>query len=167
MTRANLLASMIATPALVAAALLVASETWRLVRPDASWFATAAVDSLADAIASDDLPRAHAFIRAGQAPDDLIAVSHPDLTAGRAVLVSPLVWAVAAGSNNGVLMLLGFGARFERPMDRSAVCLAQRLHRDDIEATLRQHGGAVGEPCPPLTEGEAAPLLAFLADVNE
>ena len=70
--------------------------------------------SLAEAIERDDVRRAYEFIRAGQDPNDLIAVRHPVLTAGQGVLVSPLLWSVASNRADSMRMLLGQGARMER-----------------------------------------------------
>src|SRR2546426_6608664 len=93
--RTHLLLVLMGAPTLLAAIGLGALEAWRLRHPESPLFSTPFAYSLADAIERDDVQRAHAFIRAGQNPNDLIAVRHPALTGGRTILVSPLVWAAA------------------------------------------------------------------------
>lgn len=160
--RRHLLAALIATPTILTALGVTALEAWRFHRPDSPLFVTPRVDSLADAIANDDVRRAYEFIRAGQDPNDLIAVRHPVLTDGRLVQVSPLLWAVATKSRQAVLMLLGFGARIDATSERQAVCLAEQLGRDDIAEVLELHGGHLSpEPCPRQEASEAGLLGAL------
>ena len=125
--RRHLLAVLIAAPTIMTALGLSALDVWRFHRPTSPLFVTPVADSLADAIASDDVQRAYEFIRAGQDPNNLIAARHPGLTGGRWVQVSPLLWAVATQSRQTMLMLLGFGARIDAPAERRAVCLAEQL----------------------------------------
>lgn len=157
--RRHLLAVLMAAPAIVTALGVSALDAWRFQRPDSPLFVTPTADSLADAIAHDDVRRAYEFIRAGQDPNDPIAVRHPVLTGGGTVHVSPLLWAVATQSREAVLMLLGFGARVDAIAARRAVCLAEQLGRDDIAEVLELHAGhSSPEPCPKPTAGEAALL---------
>ena len=134
----RVLAVVMTAPALVAALSIVALEVWRIYRPDSELFVTPFAYTLADAIERDDVRRAYAFIRAGQDPNELIAVRHPVLTAGRGALVSPLLWSVATNSGNSMRMLLGHGARMERRADRAAACLADALGHNDVARLLRQ-----------------------------
>jgi hypothetical protein len=152
-----------ALPTIVTALGMGAIEAWRFREPGSPLFVTPFAYSLADAIAEDDLPRAYAFIRAGQNPNDPIAASHPVLTEGRQVLVSPLLWAVAAQKSNAVLMLLGYGARLDGVTGDRAVCLAERLGDTKIAGALRRFGGhrTAAAPCQPQT-ARGAPLLDML-----
>jgi hypothetical protein len=109
--RLRLLAGAIALPAVLAAVALVALEGWRLESPESSLF-KAPQTSFADALGRGDVSQAYERLRAGQSPDDLIAVRHPVLTGGRGVLVSPLVWAVANGQRESALMLIAFAVSF-------------------------------------------------------
>jgi len=159
-----LLAVLMAAPVIATALGLSAVGAWRFHRPDSPLFVTPAVDSLAEAIAGDDMSRAYEFIRAGQNPNDPITVRHPVLTDGRPVQVSPLLWAVAHQREDIVPMLLGFGARMDVTAERQAVCLAERLGADRIARILELHGGRESrEPCPRLQASEAA-LLDALAE---
>ncbi|MGH2400034.1 MAG: hypothetical protein ACRDF6_09315 [bacterium] len=153
-----------ATPTLVLALGLCATEAWRIVRPQSPLFATPLLYySFGDAIAAGDVWQAYQFIRSGQDPNELIAVRHPALTGGQWVFVSPLVWATATQNTQAVQMLLGFGARMERAADRRAVCLAQALGNEEIARVLRAHdGGRPTEGCGDL-ELDEAPLLRLLA----
>jgi hypothetical protein len=161
----QVLALLMTVPALIAALTILALEAWRLYRPEAGLFATPLAYSLAEAIERDDVRRAYAFIRAGQDPNELIAVRHPDLTSGRGVLVSPLVWSVATNRRNTTLMLLGHGARMERPADRAAACLAETLGHTEVARILRQYGPAP-DPCP-ASAGTGAALLSFLSAIDQ
>lgn len=157
--RRHLLAALMAAPAIVTALGLSALDAWRFHQPSSPLFVTPALESLADAIANDDVRRAYEFIRAGQDPNGPIAARHPVLAGGRRVHVSPLLWAVATQSRESVLMLFGFGARMDATAARRAVCLAEQLGRDDIAEVLELHSGhSSPEPCPKQTAGEAALL---------
>ena len=154
--RRRLLALLVAAPAITSLLGPVALEGWRLRRPDSQLFVTPIAYSLADAIERDDVQRAYEFVREGQDPNELIAVRHPVLTGGRQVLVPPLLWAVAVNSRQAVLMLLGFGARMDRAMDRRVACLADALGHDETARLIRLYGGTTPPgPCP---EGRAASL---------
>lgn len=122
-----------AAPAVVVALGVVGIEAWRSIRPRSSLFAQPFAYSLADAIATGNVPHAYAYIRAGQEPNQRIAVRHPDMTGNRWVLTTPLQWAVATDQIDAVRMLLGFSAR----VDAVAVCLADALGHDRIAGILR------------------------------
>jgi hypothetical protein len=149
-----------ATPAFFAALGMCAVEGWRLLRPQSPLFAAPFVYSLADAIERNDVQHAHDFLRAGQDPNRPIAVRHPVLTGGQTVLVQPLRWAVATGSRDTLLMLLGFGARFDETAAASARCLAEALGHTEIARLVIQYGpAAAGRACRTLPPAES-PLLS-------
>jgi hypothetical protein len=159
-SRAQLLAGLMLSPAVLIALLLASIEVWRAERPESRLFTTPAAYSLAEAIERDDVERAYGFIRKGQNPNEVMPASDPSLTAGRTVLVSPLEWAVATGGRNSAMMLLGFGARVGSSGGHGAVCLADALGRSEMAALLRSYG-RTEEHCARL-EQVNAPLLAFL-----
>jgi ankyrin repeat protein len=154
---------MMGVPAVAAALGVSAVESWRLAGPRSDLFTAPFAYSLADAIERNDVHQAHAFLQAGQDPNQVIAVRHPVLTAGRPVLVSPILWAVATQNRDAVLMLLGFGARISAT-DGNAVCLAQVLQNAELVRLLVIHGSQPPDQrCSNLTRGDA-PLLAFAVD---
>ena len=151
-------------PTLLAALAVCGVEGLRARRPDDALFATPFAYSLADAIEHDDVQRAYAFIRAGQDPNGVIAVRHADKTAGRTVLVSPLLWAVDVRAEHAVWMLLGFGARLDAESSRTAICLATQLGYTDIANAIGQYGATpASRACRTLRAGEV-PLLAALEE---
>jgi hypothetical protein len=159
--RRRLLAAAMAAPAVVTALGMSAVESWRLLQPQSALFAAPFVYSLADAIEQNDVEHAYAFLRAGQDPNQPIGVRHPLLTAGQSVLVSPLIWAIATGSRETLLMLLGFGAHFDPGRDGGAVCLAEALGNKEMARLVTAYGSALPErPCRALEPGEA-PLLSM------
>ena len=142
MTRRSRLALMMMAPALVTAVALNVVEIWRLLRPRSELFTAPFVYSLAEAIERHDLDQAYAFIRAGQDPNQPIAV----VTGGRSALMPPLRWAITIQNRDAVLMLLGFGAR----VDENARCLAEEIGNADIVRLLEMHGPAgLTVTCPP------------------
>ena len=161
--RMRLLLLLMGTPALLTAIGLGALEVWRVRKPESPLFATPFVYSLADAIERDDVRRAYEFIRAGHSPSDAIAVRHPVLTGGRTLLVSPLVWAAAMNSRQIALMLLGFGARIDRPTDSQAACLAEALGHAEMAGLLRDYGTKPPQPCPAGLTRDTSPLSFFQA----
>jgi len=82
MTRRRRLAALVAAPAVIVALGLVGLEVWRSVWPRASLFAPPFASSLAEAIATGNLQHAYEYVRAGQDPNQRIAVRHPVLTPG-------------------------------------------------------------------------------------
>lgn len=153
-----------AAPTLAIALGLCAIEAWRTVRPRSPLFAAPFAYSLAEAIETGNLPHAYQYIRAGQDPNVPIAVRHPVVTKGRWVLTSPLLWSVAVGNTDAVKMLLGYGARLDRPADRQAACLADALRHSDIAQMLRTHGGVDSAvSCGDLASREAPLLRALTA----
>ena len=158
--RARFWALLVGGPAVVAALGLSALELWRWADPGNPLFARPVRASLADAIAADDARAAYAFIRAGQDPNRVLAVSHPVLTGGRTIEVPPLVWAVAMQSDGAVGMLLGFGGRLDADAKREAICLARRLESADILQLLQRFDPETSaEPCPTGKAGAETPLL--------
>ena len=155
---------MMAGPALVAALGVCAVEGRRVLQPESALFAAPFVFSLADAIERNDVDQAYAFIRAGQDPNQPIAVRHPVLTGGRSVFVTPIAWAVALQRREALLMLLGFGAQIGRAADGRVVCLADALGNADIVRVLVLNGAEPpGERCGSGELGNA-PLLNFAED---
>jgi hypothetical protein len=159
--RRRLLATLMAVPAFLTALGLCAVESWRLLRPQSQLFATPFVYSLADAIERNDVEHAFAYLRGGQDPNARIAVRHPVLTRGQSILVSPLAWAVATESRETLLMLLGYGARFDQAAADNALCLAEAMGSHEIARLLTLYGSArPGQTCRTLQQGEA-PLLVL------
>ena len=133
---------MMMAPAILTAVAVSAVEVWRLLRPRSELFAAPFVYSLAEAIERHEIDQAYAFIRAGQDPNQPIAV----VTRGPSVLMPPLLWAVTNQNRDAVLMLVGFGAR----VDQAAVCLAEEIGRADIARLLELYGPVdVTVTCPP------------------
>ena len=161
--RHHWLAALIAAPALIVALGITGLEAWRAIQPRSSLFALPFAYSLTDALATGNVQHAYQYIRAGQDPNALIAVRHPDLTHSRWVLTSPLLWAVAVGNVDAVKLLLGYGARFDRVADRQAICLAETLGHRDILRVLSRHGEPSDRSCGEFDSTDAA-LLRVLAD---
>ena len=159
--RRQLLARLIVSPSILVALALIALEEWRAYHPQSELFSTPFAYSLAEAIQRDDVPRAYAFIHAGQNPNEPIVVRHPIATKGRQMLVSPLVWAVSVNSTQSVMMLLGFGARTDRAPDNRVACLADALGERDLAGLLQRYGA---EPAPDCHEAAFAdpPIASFL-----
>jgi len=109
--RRRRLAALIGAPAVAVALGLAGVEVWRAIRPRSSLFARPFAYSLAEAIETGNVQHAYQYIRAGQDPNQPIAVRHPVLTKNQWVLVSPLEWAAATDQRDVVRMLLGYGAR--------------------------------------------------------
>jgi hypothetical protein len=142
MTRQSRLALLMIAPAVITAVALNVVEIWRVLRPRSELFATPFVYTLAEAIERHDVDRAYAFIRAGQDPNQPIAVARR----GRSVLMPPLLWAVTTRNRDAVLMLVGFGAR----VDQAAVCLAEEIDSAEIARLLTRHGPVdLRVTCPP------------------
>lgn len=160
--RRRRLAVLMAAPAVVVALGLVGIEAWRSIRPRSSLFAQPFAYSLADAIATGNVPHAYAYIRAGQDPNAPMAVRHPGLTEGRWVLASPLLWSVAVGNTEAVKMLLGYGARMDRAANQQAACLAEALDKRDIARLLRTHSRLQPTGECRQVERDRAPLLRMI-----
>ena len=160
--RASLLALLIAAPAVLNAMTISALEGWRSYQPESPLFVAPRVNSLADAIARDDVQQVYELIRGGQDPNGLIEVAHPVLTGGGRVLVAPMLWAVAMRSDRSVLLLFGVGSQIDEEATRRAVCLAERLGQDDIARLLERHTGfEPTEPCTSQQGSEGALLDAI------
>jgi hypothetical protein len=163
----HFIAVMLALPAVLSAVGVSAVEGLRALRPSSSLFAKPSYYSLADAIRAGDLLRAHEFIRAGQDPNGLVEVRDADLTKGRTILVSPLLWAVANGKTNVVLMLFGYGARIDRHSDKMAACLADAFGNAEMSSVLRRYASALPrEQCPAAPPSEPS-LLSLIASGDE
>ena len=108
--------------------------------------------SPAEAIAHGDVDATYDFIRKGWNPDQLTAASDPNVTGGRTVLVSPLVWAAAQRRRDIVSELLTFGAHVDAADNRAAPCVADAVGAADVAKMLRDYDGALapGE-CPAWT----------------
>lgn len=160
--RQRRLTALVAAPAVAIALGLCVVEAWRAVRPRSPLFAAPFAYSLAEAIETGNVPHAYQYIRAGQDPNQRIAVRHPVLTHSRWVLATPLLWATATGQTDAVRVLLGYGAR----IDPSAVCLADALRHSDIARMLRTYGGVNSAvSCADLASSEA-PLLRALTGAD-
>jgi hypothetical protein len=158
--RHRVIAAMMTLPALLTTLLMLSVEGWRLLRPQSELFEAPFVYSLADAIQQNQVDQAFSFIRAGQDPNQPIAVSDPALTAGRRMLISPLMWAVATQRREALQMLLGFGARLDPVTASDALCLAEALGDEEIAAILIRHGARLDERCADRRLGNA-PLVAL------
>lgn len=157
----RVLAALIAVPAVFGALLLATVGTIDVVRSTSSDDRSPGA-SLGDSIMGDDVETAYAFIRSGQDPNARIPVEDTDVTGGRRVMVSPLMLAVATRRDNIVGMLLSFGARADVPQNKFALCLAQRIHADDVADMLSELGGEGWETQCPGDTGGPAPLLEYV-----
>ena len=153
-----------AAPAIVAALALVAIEGWRLRAPESPLFATPFAYSLAEAIERDDVARAFAYIRAGQDPNTPIPVRHPVLTDNRQVLLAPILWAVAADARQSVRMLIGYGARFDAPTARAAICIARTFDLPLMSDLLTASEPGQTAPSCPEVHRRGEMVLVFAAN---
>lgn len=156
---------MIAAPAIAAALGLIVIDGSRVIRPESPLFADPPARSLAEAITRGfAVEQAYAFIRAGQDPNEPIAVTDSDYTGGRTLKVSPLMLAVAARDTNVVQMLLNFGARVDLPQNRLAWCFARELG-DEATANVIARDGHVDlrSVCPERGPDASASLSAWVA----
>ena len=162
--RVILLVMMVAVPAVLTAAFVIGIEGYRRLQPGAPLFAAPSHDSLADAIAGDDIFGTYAFMRAGQNPDGLIPVRDQMWTGGAWMLVSPIIWAVANNADDSVLVLLTAGAQLSNQQDRRAACMAEALGRTRVAQQLRAYAPhQLPQPCPRFPSG-GAPLARFVGD---
>lgn len=162
----RLLAALLVVPAIVGALAIVTVEAWRQYRPRSFYFNPPFVYSLADAIAGDDPKAAYEFIRAGADPNAPIAVRDLLLTGDRTLVVSPVVWAVAAESDSSLLMLLGFGARAHPHNSRSVACLAEAMGNRRMADFVRTYGHVPQPPCPESQQVEGPPLVWFTSGAD-
>lgn len=151
---------LVAMVILVVGVVVVETERWR--NPRSRLFADRTFYSLADAIKVNDVEGAFAFLRAGTNPNDPIEVRDPGLTRSRSVLTSPLVWAVATGRRDAVLMLLAHGARIENDADKAVSCLADELGHADLATLLRKYGNTLPRERCPAPRDPTAPLLSLI-----
>jgi hypothetical protein len=160
--RAALLVWLVAAPSVLGALSICALEAYRWLRPESALFVAPHPDTLTQAIVDDDYEGAYAFIRGGQDPNRPIEFRDDRLTGGRAVRVSPLLLAVATGSENSLRMLLGFGARMVVPPDSLAGCLADALDDSRLASLVRALGAAPASACPATEGATAYPLLGYI-----
>jgi hypothetical protein len=156
-------AAFIAAPAVAFAAALTAIETYRLIEPEAALFGGPPPASLAESITGDfGVEQTYQFIRGGQDPNEPMAFAHPDYTGGAAIIVSPLMLAVAAEDASAVQMLLSFGARLDLPQNVRVECLAREIGNTEI-ITLVAEGRGEGAPpaCTDRKADAATPLAAW------
>jgi hypothetical protein len=151
---------LVAMAIFVLGVVVVETERWR--NPRSPLFADRTYYSLADAIQADDVEGAFAFLRGGTSPNDPIEVRDPVLTRNRSVLAPPLVWAVATGRRNAVLMLLAHGARIETDADKAVSCLADELGNADLAALLRKYVNTLPRERCPAPRDATAPLLSLI-----
>lgn len=164
--RRLVLALLIGAPAVAAALLVTGVALWRIVEPDAPLFNAPQARTLADAIQEGDARREYRFLREGQDPNELVTVRIETPEGTRALRVSPLVWAVSVNRREAALVLVGHGARLERPMDRHAACLAAAVGNDEVAGVLRAQPGASADPCPALTGADGPLLLSYLSQIG-
>lgn len=162
-SRTIVLVWLVAAPSVLGALGVCALEAYRGLRPESTLFATPHPDTLTRAIVEDDYEGAYVLVRAGQDPNQPIPFSDDRLTGGRAVRVSPLLLAVATGSDNSLRMLLGFGARMTARPDSLAGCLADALDEPSIATLVRDLGAEPASACPASDDTAAFPLLSYVA----
>jgi hypothetical protein len=160
--RATLVAAAVAAPAVLMALALTVVEAWRAVEPQAAIFGGTPPASMVDSIAGRyGVEETYTFIRNGQDPNGLVAVTHPDYTGRETVRVSPLMLAVAARDSSAVRMLLTFGARLDLPQNARAICLAREIGNEEISSLLdAERNGASPVACPPRRDAPT-PLVAW------
>jgi hypothetical protein len=157
-SRAHLLALMLTAPAVVGGLWIASTEVRDSTAPSPASF-----ESIADAIRHGEVEDVYAFVSAGTDPNAPIRFSDAELTAGRPLMISPLMLAVASNKENTVMMLLSFGARMDLPQNEFAGCLARRLGYDDFAAMIVRDGSPAREvTCPEAPPDAPAPLLAYV-----
>jgi hypothetical protein len=159
-SRARLVASMLAVPALLGAMWIGATEARSATASEAS---NVSFNSLADAIQHGQVEDAYAFISTGTDPNAPLSFTDAQLTDGHPVAISPMMLAVATNSDNVVMMLLSFGARMDLPQNELAPCLARRLGYNDLAGMIIRDGTPPATvTCPEPQADARAPLLAFV-----
>jgi hypothetical protein len=152
-------------PAISAAVGLTALEQYRALRPGAPLFGDRPAATFVEALVRADqgLEDAYSFVAAGQDPNALIEVNDETLSGGRTVVVTPLIVAVAARSDNLVEMLLAFGARPDLPRNRPAYCLANMLGSERVaEFLTKASPGFTPTGCPQRPPDANAPPLTMI-----
>jgi len=159
-SRTVLVCVIVALPAIAGAVTLGMLEGRLLF---ASHVSEAPVGSLGEALRRRDLENAFLFIRAGQDPNQPIRFRDPILTGDREIMISPLLIAVASNNDDGLMMLMSVGARFDAPGNQFAGCLAARLGHEGIAEMITDYGGPAASPnaCPDAASDPSAPLTAF------
>lgn len=143
-------ALLVLVPAVAAALLVTALEAGRARQPDDPLFDGPPPRSLARAILDGDVEGAFALVRAGRDPNQPLDAALPDASIGRdrAVHLTPLALAAAAGDANVVRMLLSAGVDLTRPENQLALCVARERHDADLTALLSRAISAT-PACPP------------------
>jgi hypothetical protein len=131
-------ALLVLVPAVAAALLVTALEAGRARQPDDPLFDGPPPRSLARAILDGDVEGAFALVRAGRDPNQPLDAALPDASTGRdrAVHLTPLALAAAAGDANAVRMLLSVGVDLMRPENQLALCVARERRDADLTALL-------------------------------
>jgi hypothetical protein len=161
-SRRHALALALAGPAIVAAIVIIAVESYRVVQPDSILFAEPPASSFAEALMNREVELAYAFVHNGTDPNAMLVVQDVGLTGGRRVEVSPLMLAVAAKNRNAVMMLLSAGVDVDLPANQPSACLAQELGEHDLETMiLRGSRAPARPPCDPTIDGGTPPLLRY------
>ena len=162
LSRVRLVRWLVALPAIAGALTVIVLES-AVLRSTWDGSSQPPVGSLAHALRRGDLDSALFFIRSGQDPNNPIEFRDQILTGDRAVMVSPMLIAVASNNDDAVMMLMSFGARLDAPGNRFAGCLADRLGHQGIARILATYGGPAGsqDACPDTVPDSSAPLNAF------
>jgi hypothetical protein len=159
-SRAHLVASILAIPALLGAMWIGATEARSSTTSPSS---SVSFNSLAEAIQHGEVEDAYAFIRTGTDPNAPLSFTDAQLTDRRPVAISPLMLAAATNKDNVAMMLLSFGARMDLPQNELAPCLARRLGYNDLAGMIIRDGTPPAKfTCPDLPADARAPLLAFV-----
>lgn len=113
------------------------------------------------AVRADDLDAVFDAIRSGSDPNAPVPYRDPDQTAGREILVAPVMIAIANNRENTAMVLLSHGLRLDQPANAGAICLAEAMKEKGIvDILVRQGPARVPENCPGVPPG-TPPLLAF------
>ena len=150
----------LAIPAIAGALLVIALEGRAELAPSAT---SEADGTFADVLVDGGPERGWAFVQAGVDPNVPTPFRHETLTAGRTVMVAPLLIAVSGGNENAVMMLMSAGAQMDLPRNRLAICLARRLGKKNLEELLVRDGPVKEHvACPPEPADASTPLLDFI-----
>lgn len=147
-------------PSLLGALLLALVETG-IVFPAVNPIGTdVRTQTFADSIARHGVEQAYAYVRAGQNPNQPVALNDSRLTGNRELLLPPLIIALAARNENTAMMLLSFGADPALPQQAGAACLADWVDLPGVARLIRAVPGG-DTPCPPKPVGDAPLATAF------
>ena len=150
-------------PAVLIAIWLIGVEVWRGVSPDSPLFGDPRPRSLAQAISGRaGVDTVYDLLR-GRDPNEVLTVTDPTLAGDRAIAVSPLVLAAAAGDPDVVQMLLDHGVIAAAPENRVAWCVA-RDNGDTVAVRMIEvalHGDRPS--CPAVDPSDRTSLRRFVA----